>query len=80
MKGIHVTLAEHQGVGCVRMCECGSVNLNIGIVTLHLDPESFVRTAALLREATEQYAERSKSTSLTSDVRHALSFPGRFTN
>ncbi len=58
MKSTNMTLAEHHGLGSVRICECGSLNLNIGLVTLHLYPESFLRTAALLQQAAEQYLKR----------------------
>lgn len=49
-------LAECQGFGSVRLCECGSVNLNIGAVTLHLDERAMLQAAAMLREAIERYA------------------------
>ncbi len=50
MKGMNSILADLQGTGSVRICECGSLNLNIGLVTLHLNPEAFLNTATLLRQ------------------------------
>ncbi len=81
MKSTNVALAEYQGVGCVRICECGSINLNIGVVTLHLDPETFLRTTALLQQALERYLEPREPASAMSDIHHAFGSPSnRFTN
>ncbi len=81
MKDINAALAEHPGVGFIRMCECGSINLNIGIVTLHLDPGTFLKTTALLQQAAEQYLKRRKSASATPDLHRAFtSQSSRFTN
>ncbi len=81
MKGMKPLLAEHQGTGCVRICECGCLNLNIGVVTLHLDPATFLRTTELLRRAAEQYLERSESVSVTTEAHQAhSSSSGRFPN
>jgi len=81
MKSTNMTLAENHGLGSVRICDCGSLNLNIGLVTLHLDPETFLKTAALLRQAAEQYLKRNKQVTTASGLSPALSSPsGRFTN
>jgi len=81
MKGTNMTLADYHGLGSVRICDCGSLNLNIGLVTLHLDPEAFLKTAALLRQAAEQYLKRNEQVTTASDLFPALSSPsGRFTN
>ena len=75
------TLAEHHGLGFVRVCDCGAINLNIGLVTLHLDPETFLKTSALLRQAAEQYVGRGKSVAAASRLSEAHSVSsGRFTN
>lgn len=58
-------LAEVQGLGQVRLCACGSVNLSLGAVTLHLDPTSFLRAASLLQLAAEEYLKRAKCSSDT---------------
>ncbi len=68
MKGTNMTLVEDRGLGSVRICECGSLNLNIGLVTLHLDPEAFLKTAALLRQAAEQYLKHNGPVTMTSDL------------
>ncbi len=81
MKGMNSILADLQGTGSVRICECGSLNLNIGLVTLHLNPEAFLNTAALLRQAAEQYLKRNESAATASGLSPARSSPsGRFTN
>ncbi len=76
-----MTLAEHQGLGSVRVCKCGSLNLNIGPVTLHLDPETFLKAAALLRQAAARYVEQDKSSTAASMLSEGCGFAtGRFTN
>jgi hypothetical protein len=81
MKGTNMTLAEDYGLDSVRICECGSLNLNIGLVTLHLDPEVFLKTATLLRQAAEQYLKRNESIATASGLSPALRSPSsRFTN
>lgn len=81
MKSTNMILAEHHGLGSIRICECGSLNLNIGLVTLHLDPEAFLKTAALLRQSAEQYLKRNESITTASGLSPALSSSsGRFTN
>jgi hypothetical protein len=81
MKDTNLALAEDSGVGFVRMCECGSINLNAGVVTLYLDPETFRRSTALLQRAAGQYLERSRSASATPDLHRAFPSPSsRFTN
>ena len=51
MKGSTASLAETNGVGNVRLCDCGSVNLNIGAATLHIAPDAFLRVAAMVQQA-----------------------------
>lgn len=81
MKGINAALAQQQGVGSVRMCQCGSISLNIGVVTLHLDPDTFLKTTAMLRMAAEQYVEQTRPASATSAFHDVLgSSSGRFQN
>lgn len=81
MRNMNVTLAERDGLGCVRVCECGCLTLTLGVVTLHLDSETFLRTAVLLQQAAERYSERDKSVAAASRLSeaHGLS-SGRFTN
>ncbi len=81
MKGANTTLAEQYGLGSVRICDCGSLNLNIGHVTLHLDPEAFLKTAVLLRQAAEQYLKGDEPITLVSDLASGPASPaGRFIN
>ncbi len=81
MKSTNMTLAEHHGLGSVRICECGSLNLSIGLVTLHLDPEAFLKTAALLRQAAEQYLKRRELEATAFGESPTQCSPsGRFTN
>lgn len=51
MKGMVTSLAETNGLGYVRVCSCGSINLNIGAVTLHIEPDTFLRAATMLQQA-----------------------------
>jgi len=81
MKGANMTLADYHGLGSVRICDCGSLNLNIGLVTLHLDPEAFLKTAALLRQAAEQYLKSNEQVNTASDLSPAPGSPsGRLPN
>jgi hypothetical protein len=57
MDDINVTLANYPGLGSVRLCECNSIHLNIGPVTVTLSPEAFVEAAILVRNAMEQLRE-----------------------
>ena len=56
MDEINVTLAEIPSLGRVWLCECNSIHLSIGPVTVTLAPEAFVQTASLVRHAMEQLA------------------------
>ncbi len=47
IKDVNPILAEHHGLGCVRICGCGSLNLNIGFIALRLNPEAFLKPAGL---------------------------------
>jgi hypothetical protein len=57
MDGIDVILAECEGLGRVRLCECNSIHLTIGPVTLHLEKEALAQTTILLNSAMEQLTE-----------------------
>jgi hypothetical protein len=54
MKDVNVILAEHPGLGRVCLCECNSVHVNIGPITLNLEPAAFLQMAALLCNAADQ--------------------------
>lgn len=51
MKGSTASLAETNGVGYVRLCACGFINVSIGAVTLHIEPDAFLRVAAMAQQA-----------------------------
>lgn len=57
MNDINVILAEYPGLGRVRLCECNSVHLAIGPVTVNLSVEAFAQMAILVRNAMEQLSE-----------------------
>lgn len=61
MKGENSILAEMHGVGSVRVCDCGSVHLSIGAVTLHLDADTFLRSSFMLHLAANQLISRRDS-------------------
>ena len=44
------------GQGRVWLCECNSIHLSIGPVTVTLAPEAFLQTASMVRHAMEQLA------------------------
>ena len=51
MTDINVILAEYPGLGRVRLCECTSVHMSIGPVTINLAPEAFAQAAVLIQNA-----------------------------
>jgi hypothetical protein len=57
MHDINVILADRPGLGCVRMCECNSIHLSIGPVTINLEPTAFRQMATLMSAAMNQLAE-----------------------
>jgi hypothetical protein len=54
MHDINVILAELPGLGRIRLCECNSVHLSIGPITLNLELAAFQQMAELMVSATEQ--------------------------
>lgn len=57
MNDINVILAEYPGLGRVRLCECNSIHLAVGPVTVNLSVEAFAQMAMLVRNAMEQLSE-----------------------
>ena len=53
MNDVNVVLAERSGVGKIDLCECASIHLHVGPVTIHMVPEMFAQMAILVREAME---------------------------
>ncbi len=57
MDNINVILADYPGLGRVRLCECNSIHLSVGPITVCLSAEAFAQTAILIRNAMEQFTE-----------------------
>lgn len=53
MNDINVVLAEQSGTGKVRLCECSSIHLSVGPVTITMVPEMFAQLVVLVHEAME---------------------------
>lgn len=53
----NVVLADRPGLGRVKLCECNSVHLSLGPVTITLAPEAFAQAAILIRNAMDQFVE-----------------------
>jgi hypothetical protein len=57
MQSINVILADLPGLGRVRLCDCDSVHVNVGPVTLNLEPAAFEQMAALIASAKERLTQ-----------------------
>lgn len=57
MKKQGVVLAEHPGLGRIHLCECSSVHLSLGPVTLNLEPAAFLQMASLIGKAAEEFSQ-----------------------
>lgn len=51
MHDINVILADRPGLGRVRMCECNSIHVSVGPVTINLDLTAFQQMATLMSAA-----------------------------
>lgn len=49
-------LADHPGLGCIRVCECNAVHVNVGPVTINLEPEAFFQVLSMMNRASEKLA------------------------
>jgi hypothetical protein len=45
------TLATVQGLGSITLCPCGTVSINVGGVSVRLEPSAFAQTAEMCRIA-----------------------------
>lgn len=54
MRDVNVILAQRKGTGAIRLCDCNCIHMNIGPVTINLEPEMFAETALLVKEAMER--------------------------
>jgi hypothetical protein len=57
MNDINVILAERTGIGAIRLCECNSIHLSIGPVTINMAPEMFAQAATLVKKAMESLSD-----------------------
>jgi hypothetical protein len=57
MTDINIILADHPRLGRVRLCECNSIHLSLGPVTINLEPHAFAQALTLMRSAMEQLEE-----------------------
>ncbi len=57
MDEINVILADYPGLGKVWLCECNSIHLSIGPVTVTLAPQAFAQTAILIHNAMKELEE-----------------------
>ena len=61
MHEMNVILADLPGLGRVRLCECNSVHVSIGPVTINLEPTAFQQLADLMTSATERLSRITES-------------------
>ncbi len=54
MNDINVVLAERPGLGRIRLCECDSIHVSVGPITLNLAPVAFAQMTELMRTALDQ--------------------------
>jgi hypothetical protein len=78
---VKAVLTEHEGLGRIHLCECNSVHMTVGPVTVALAPETFAQMATMVRKAME---ELSRVVGLTRDEGNLLSafdlYRSRFTH
>jgi hypothetical protein len=75
MKDVNIILADLPGLGRVRMCECNSIHVSIGPVTLNLEPAAFLQMATLMCNATEQLTAIRKAHDAEASVVEMLGKP-----
>lgn len=62
MKEDKVVLADRPGLGKIFCCGCGAIHVNVGPVTINLEPQAFAQLTALMNVALEHraYQERAQ--------------------
>jgi hypothetical protein len=55
-----VILAEHPGLGKIFGCSCGAIHVNVGPVTINLEPEAFAQLTVLMNAALEHHVRLSR--------------------
>ena len=54
MNDINVILADSPDLGRIRLCECNSIHMSIGPVTINLTPKAFAEAADMMSSAMDQ--------------------------
>ena len=81
MKDIDIILADCPGLGKVRLCACNAIHVNIGPVTLNLEPAAFFQMTNLMSQAAKQLSEICKSCAAEEDMSRAFGpSPSRMTH
>lgn len=57
MSDINVILAKRSGTGSIRLCGCNCIHLNLGPITINMEPEMFAQAAILMQQAMESLSE-----------------------
>lgn len=57
MSDINVILAKRSGTGTIRLCGCNCIHLNLGPITINMEPEMFAQAAILMQQAMESLSE-----------------------
>jgi len=58
MAGTEEVLARSEGLGSVTVCDCGTISLHVGGVTLRLEPTAFIQLDTMVQDAIETLRSR----------------------
>ena len=61
MKEDRVVLADRPGLGKIFCCGCGAIHVNVGPVTINLEPQTFAQLTALMNIALEHRAYQDRA-------------------
>ncbi len=75
MKDINIILADQPGLGRIRLCECNSIHVSVGPVTLNLEPAAFLQMTTLMCGAMEQLTAIRKAHDAEAGVLEMLGQP-----
>ncbi len=64
------TLAERPALGGVSLCNCGTVHVSVGSLTLRLAPEAFFEMLHMCQDAAAYMILHSGNTTATSSMSH----------
>ncbi len=56
MNEVKAVLADRPSLGRIHLCECNSIHMTVGPVTVNLAPETFAQMATMVHKAMEQLA------------------------